>query len=141
MRYRLSDETQADAAFTYLSKLSGKHALVEVKEIKPTRSLPQNAFFHLLLTYFGLQVGYTKDDPLTIEEAKIYIQRHMSDVFVHFKNGDPYFKSSADLTTEEMTLVIDRMYRLAADMGITLPQVDNEETRNLMANEIEQSKY
>jgi len=98
-------------------------------------------FFHLLLTYFGLQVGYTKDDPLTIEEAKIYIKRHMSDVFVHFKNGDPYFKSSADLTTEEMTLVIDRMYRLAADMGITLPQVDNEETRNLMANEIEQSKY
>ena len=86
-------------------------------------------------------MGYTKNDPLTIDEAKIYIKRHMSDVFVYFKNDDPYIRSSADLNTEEMSLVIDRMYRMAADMGIVLPLVDNEANRSLMEKEIEKSKF
>ena len=112
MRYHLSDDKQAEAAFTYLDKLTGKHALVEVKEIRPGRTLPQNSFFYLLTSYFGLQVGFTPD------ESKTYIKRHMADVFAYEKNGEKFLRSTADLNKDEMSKVIDRMYRLAADMSI-----------------------
>ena len=135
MRYNLQEETQADQAFEYLSKLSGKHAIVEITEKKPQRSLPQNSFFHLLVSFFGLQQGYSPN------ESKTVIKRHMSDVFVYEKNGEKFMHSSADLNKDEMTQVIDRLYRLAADMGVSLPLCDNEESRSLMSNAIEQNKY
>ena len=141
MRYNLSEQTQADQAKEYLNQAIRNGWKIELIRKLPQRTTQQNSFFHLLLTYFGLQVGYTKNDPLTIDEAKIYIKRHMSDVFVYFKNDDPYIRSSADLNTEEMSLVIDRMYRMAADMGIVLPLVDNEANRSLMEKEIEKSKF
>lgn len=141
MIYPLSNPEEATKATEYLKQAIRNGWLVEIKRKQKTRSLNQNAFFHLLLGYFGLQYGYTMNESLTIEEAKVKIKRQFSDIFVYFKNDEPYIKSSADLTVEEMNIVIDRLYRLATDMGVTLPLVDNAETRALMSNEIEKNRY
>ena len=132
---RFNLKSEADQAFEYLTQLSGKEALVDIKRVQAGRTLSQNSFFYLLISYFGLQIGYTPD------EMKTYVKRHMSDVFLYEKKGEKFLRSTADLDKSEMTKVLDRLYRLAADMGVSLPLVDNAETRSLMLNEIERNKF
>ncbi len=133
--YPLSNPQEATKATEYLKQAIRNGWLVEIKRKLPQRSLSQNSFFHLLVGYFGVTQGYN------LEEMKAVVKRHMSDVFVYEKNGYKFLRSSADLDKAEMTKVIDRLYRLATDMGVTLPLVDNAETRALMSNEIEANKY
>lgn len=140
MIYPLSNPQEATKATEYLKQAIRNGWLVEIKRKLPQRSLNQNSFYWLLVSYFGLQIGYTPD------EAHTYVKRHMSDVFLYEKQNKSgetlkFLRSSADLDKEEMTTVIDRLYRLATDMGVTLPLVDNAETRSLMSNEIEANKY
>lgn len=135
MIYPLSNPQEATKATEYLKQAIRNGWLVEIKRKLPQRSLNQNSFFHLLVGYFGIQQGYS------LEEMKAVVKRHMSDVFVYEKNGYKFMRSSAGLDKEEMTKVIDRLYRLAADMGVTLPLVDNAETQALMSNEIEKNRY
>jgi hypothetical protein len=126
MRYSLDNQAQADQAKEYLNQAIRNKWKIELIRKSNQRSLPQNAFFHLLCTYLGNQLGYTKD------EAKTYIKRHMSDVFVYEKNGNKFMRSSADLNQQEMSAVMERLYMLAADLDVVLPLVENEETYNLL---------
>lgn len=135
MIYPLSNPQEVTKATEYLKTAIREKWTIDIKRKLPQRTLNQNSFFHFLVGYFGLQQGYS------LEEMKAVVKRHMSDVFVYEKNGYKFMRSSAGLDKEEMTKVIDRLYRLAADMGVTLPLVDNEETRALMSNEIEKNRY
>lgn len=135
MRYTLSDKSQAEAAKEYLNQAIRNGWKIELTRKVAQRTLPQNAFFHLLCAFLGNELGYTKD------EAKTYIKRHISDVFVYEKNGEKFMRSSADLTKEEMAKVMDRLYMLAADLDVVLPLVENEETYNLLSNQLEKSRY
>lgn len=134
MRYNTADKQQIEQAREYLNSLIRLGKWVEIKRVDENRSLNQNSFFHLLLTYYGSQVGYHP------EEAKTIVKRAMPDIFVYEKNGEKFLRSSADLTKEEMSNVLERFYQLAGSQGIELPLVDNAETRSLMLNEIERSK-
>ena len=141
MIYLLANPQAVAEAKEYLNQAIRNGWKIEIIRKQRTRSLPQNAFFHLLLGYFGMQFGTTMNEPLTIKEAKTEIKREFGDIFVYFKNDKPYIRSSADLTTEEMSIVIDRLYKFAAEQGISLPLVNNEENIDLMKNEIEKCKY
>lgn len=135
MNYNLNSIQEADKAFSYLTDLVGKQALVEIKKISPKRSLSQNSYLHLLISYFGLHFGYT------IDEAKAIYKEINSNLYKYEKKGRVFWRSSADLTKEEMASSIDRFMQRSAEAGCTLPPATNKEWLLAVQNEIERSKY
>lgn len=135
MRFNTADNKGIADAREYLNQISRLGKWIEVKRVDEHRTLPQNNFFHLLVSFYGSQVGFFPD------EAKTVVKRHMKDIFAYEKKGEILLKSSADLTSDEMSQVISRLYIIASDQGVELPLVDNNETRSMMMNEIERTRH
>lgn len=102
--------------------------LVECTEYKPKRTSPQNRYLHLILGEFARQTGYTLEH-IKVEyfkklcNAELFV-RHEHDKFA----GDiEVIRSSRDLTTEEMTIAIDRFRNWSAsEAEIYLPSPNEE---------------
>lgn len=101
-------------------------ATVELTEKKPQRSRAQNSYLHLLLGELALQTGNT------IEWVKVeyYKKSCNRDLFVTRRadkmlGSAEVLRSSADLTTDEMTLSIERLKKWAAEGGIDLPDAED----------------
>jgi hypothetical protein len=135
MIYDLSTPQKLVEAKEYLNGIHRLGKRVEIKQLSGQRTLNQNSFFWLLVSFFGNEIGLTK------EESKVYVQRHMKDIFAYEKNGNYYLRGTSELTTKEMSVVMERLYLLAGDMGISLPLVENDETVNLMEKELEKSRF
>lgn len=134
MRYQLKNLNEAHEAFEYLNTLVAGENIVDIKKVSPKRTLSQNNYYHLLLGIFGLESGYT------IEEAKTLHKREVCpDIFVYEKNDKKFLKSSADLTTEEMSKSIDKFKLYAGEQGIELPEATNEEQMIYYQNLIEKN--
>lgn len=138
MLYDLSIELQAENFKKRCNMLFKKRCIVDLTEKKPQRTMRQNAYLHACLGYFGLQFGYT-----TEEVKQWYFKEECnSDLFVREISdrisGDRRvrLRSSADLTTDEMTLAIERFRDWAAqEAGVYIPSP--EEHRLVMQMEIE----
>lgn len=138
MLFDLSNELQAQNFKTRCNALYKKKGIVDLTEKKPQRTLSQNAYLHTILSYFGSQIGYE------LEEVKAWYFKELCnpELFVTYGidklTGErrKRLRSSADLTTDEMTLAIDRFRNWAADKaGIYIPSPD--EHRMVMQMEIE----
>ena len=117
MIYDLKNEYQIPKFKEYVNKLFKERAVVEVKKKLPNRTLAQNSYLHLLLGYFGSEYG------CSLDEAKIdfYKRTCNRDLFerktVNKKGNEvTYLRSSAELTTGEMTLSIDRFRNWSASV-------------------------
>jgi hypothetical protein len=140
MKYRLSSPQEAGEAFQLLSRLVGDGKMVEIKEIKPKRSLPQNAYLHSLLGIFGSHFGYT------LEEAKLLWKRDMNpSIFVYEKEhrgkNFTFIRSSADLTRAEMVTAIDTLKEWSKKGGFTLPDAEDEDKLRYYENQAEASQH
>ena len=104
--------------------LADRGDVVELKT-KKQRSLKQSAYLHCLFDYFGCQYGesgsYVKEE---------YFKKLVNpDIFVLSEGVDRFtgrqhyqLRSTADLTTEEMSICIDRFRDWASkEAGIYLP--------------------
>lgn len=96
---------------------------VELTEKKQRRTIPQNAYLHLILGWFAMETGNTLDF-VKREYFKVYIN---PDLFVVEKD-DKYLgkvqllRSSRDLDSVEMTTAIDRFRHWASsEAGVYLP--------------------
>lgn len=126
MLFNLQNEFEIPRFKEYVNRLFKERALVEVKKKNPRRTLAQNAYLHLLLGYFGSEYG------CSLEEAKLdYYKRTCNrDLFerttVNRKGKEVTFlRSSAELTTSEMRLSIDRFRNWSSSVaGIYLPSAD-----------------
>jgi hypothetical protein len=114
--------------------------MVEIKEVKPRRSLPQNSYLHLLLGVFGANLGYT------LQEAKELYKRlpGNKELYVYTKDvgGKPmeFTRSSADLNKDEMAKSINTLKEWSAKMGYPLPDADDTEALMRLENFIEQNE-
>lgn len=142
MLYNLSNELDAQNARTRLDFLTKKGCVVELTEKKPKRSLSQNSYLHLLLGYFASQTGNT------IEWVKQQYYKRVCnpDIFIAekydktLKQNIKYVRSSADLTTDEMTLSIERFRNWsAAEAGIYLPEAVSQ--AEIAALQVEVERY
>ena len=107
---------------------------MELTEKKPQRSLQANKYLHVILAYFGLQIGETME----------YVKKHYykilcnRDTFIR-EVDDKYLgkvkvlRSSADLDTEEFSRTITRFRDWAATEGIYIPSSDE----HLMVQQME----
>ena len=136
MKYNLSVAAEAERAFTYLTELAGKDALVEVNKISPKRSLNQNSYRHLLISAFAQHYGYTN------EESKLIYKELNKGIYEYDKKGRKFYRSSADLTKEEMMKSIDLFREKSAEQGYPLPLATDQDWLRELGNSIEmQSKY
>jgi hypothetical protein len=130
MKYRLGNREEALAASAYLSKLSLSDSVVEVKRVNKNRTLSQNAFLHLLIGAFGAHFGYT------MEEAKQIYKEINQDMYKYKKKDRVFWRSSADLNTEEMSKSIDRFRQTSEEHGCPLPEAEDKEWIMRLENDI-----
>lgn len=139
MLYNLATQLGANAARQRLESLIKKGVAAELTEKKTKRSLPQNAYLHLLLGYFAAQTGNT----LPYVKEHYYKRAACPDIFLTHVE-DPILgnietlRSSAQLTEDEMSLSISRFQQwAAAEAGIYLPEATHKEAIEEMQIEVE----
>lgn len=138
MKYNLSISNDVAEAQRLLAQLTVDKKVVDIKEVKPRRSLPQNSYLHLLLGAFGSNLG------LDIEAAKGVYKRlpGNKDIYIkHIELGKhtiEYERSSASLDKEEMTKSIETLREWSAKMGFPLPPATDQAWLMEIENQIEQ---
>ena len=123
MIFNLSNPYEVQSFKENVTRLIKSGGYVELKRKSPKRSLSQNAYLHVALGYFGCEYG------LSLEEVKVDIFKRECnrDLFEREgmnKKGQTvkYLRSSADLTSAEMTLAIERFRNYSASVaGIYIP--------------------
>lgn len=142
MIFDLRNEFQIPKFKEYVNKLYSEHAVVELKKKLPNRTLAQNRYFYLLLSWFASETGYS------IEEVKIDIFKRVCnrDIFEREKTNKKgkiikTLRSSSELSTGEMTLAIERFRNYSsAQAGIYLPSPNENEFLLHIQQEIEKDK-
>jgi len=122
-KYELNKPTDLDKFYRYCKQLVKAGRFVELKTLE-NRSSNQNRYLHLLLGWFSASFGYT------LEYTKLRFFKEVSNKEIFFvdvvnkKSGEVYtdIRSTADLTTLEMTMAIDRFRDYSAKNGLYLPE-------------------
>lgn len=143
MLYDLSNDLHAENFKKRCNMLYRKKCVVELTEKKPQRTLSQNAYLHAALGYFGMQSGYT------IEEVKEWYFKDTCNHEMFVRTKTDFFtgeqrkvmRSSSDLTTEEMTIAIERFRNWSADKaGIYIPSPEEHRLVQQMEIEVHRAK-
>lgn len=135
MKYNLENSIEVKKAKAHLDKLIEKQQVVDIKKVVPSRSNPQNRYLHLLIHAFGNHFGWTA------KEAKELYKHINNDIYRYEKQGVMFYRSSADLNVDEMTVSIDRFREYSAEQGYPLPLATDEAWLIELDNEIERSNY
>ena len=142
MLFNLQNEYDVPKFKAYVNKLFKERAVVEVKRKNPARTLAQNSYLHLLLGYFGTQYGCSLDE-VKIDIYKRTCNRDLFERKAVNKVGKEvtYLRSSAELTTAEMSLSIDRFRNWSASQaGIYLPAANEQQMLVYAQQEIERNR-
>lgn len=144
MKFNISDEfgrkkLMARVDYLLAKGLREKNVIVELTD-KSQRSNLQNNYLHLIISCLALHIGLPEKE--TKEE--IYKAKVNPDLFVSYKSVEGLgtvreLRSSASLTTSEMSLSIDRFRDFASrELGVYLPAPNEEEMLRQLAVEIDQ---
>jgi hypothetical protein len=122
--YLLSREFDLINARVRFERLCKKGATVEITEKKPSRSLRQNSYLHLILGWFGLNYGETQD----YVKQEFFKRTVNPDIFVYervnHKTGEirEALRRSRELDTRQMSIAIERFRDWSSkEAGIYLP--------------------
>lgn len=123
MIFNLNNPFEHEKFKEYVNKLYVQHAIVEVKKRLPNRTLAQNSYLHLILSFFACELGYSLDE-VKLDYFKKTCNRDLFERKKVNKQGREitYMRSSSELTTGEMTTAIERFRNYSsAQAGIYLP--------------------
>jgi len=136
MIYDTTNPLQRSQLIDKVKYYIGKGKEVELKVKHPKRTLSQNAYLHLILAWYAIEYGETADF-VKQDIFKKQINRQIFETeYVNEKTGEcrQDWRSTASLSTAEMTLAIERFRNYASIYaGIYLPQPEDE----LMIKELE----
>lgn len=128
MLYDLKNPLDRERFKRRCNALFKKRCVVELSE-KVKRSSQQNRYLHLLLGYLAMETGNSLD----YAKEVFYKRSANREIFVREKDDEligrtEYLRSSADLTTEEFSMSIDRLRDWSSQTaGIYLPSPSEEE--------------
>lgn len=140
MLYDLSNPYDLEKFIEAVRKARERKCRVELKQVRH-RTLRQNNYLHLIVAYFAVRYGIGTDDA-----KQTYFKRLVNkDLFVRdtvLPDGTTRYvtRSTAELSTEEMTLAISRFRNWAAAGGIYLPEPFEEQAIFAAQKEIEQAR-
>lgn len=116
------DREKAITRFDYLISNSKKF---ELTEKQPIRTLKQNRYLHLILSYFALEYG----TPMEYVKVNFFKLQCNKELFVYEylnrKTGEliEMVRSTADLDSAQMTTAIERFRNYSSsEAGIYLPE-------------------
>lgn len=126
----------------YIEKLIEKKAVIEIKKKSPNRSLSQNNYLHLLISYFACETGYMTDEVKYEIFKKECNYELFKEVVVNKKGNEiTRMKSSSQLDSSEMTTAIERFRNYAmAKAGVYLPSPNEDQFLLHIRQEIERNK-
>lgn len=125
MIYNLQNEIDRQRVRTRFEFLLENRKTIELKEKKPKRSINQNSYLHLILSWFSWEYGETLDYVKQEIFKKIVNKEIFKTEYANFRTGEvrTAWRSSAELDTREMTIAIDRFRDYASrEAGIYLPE-------------------
>lgn len=126
------DRQHAEKRFVQLMKECTKIELT--KKVK--RSLDQNSYLHVIIGVFASETGYTR-----VEAKQIY-KECTPQVYEYEKEGKKFIRSSADITTSEMSITINRFRDYSSsEAGVYLPSADEKQFLEECEREIQRNKY
>jgi len=141
MKYDLNKALDVDKFKRYSSQLVKSGAFIELKKINQ-RSNQQNRYLHLILGWFASNFGYNLE---YVKQQFFKIDCNKS-LFViertNHKDQTKYkdIRSTAELTTSEMTTAIERFRNFSADNDLYLPEPNELEYLKQIEIEIENYK-
>jgi len=145
MIYNLDSPIDRSKASKRFADLLDDKCIIELKK-KAKRSLNQNNYLHLILSYFGMETGYT------LNESKQIYKDFNQDIYCYHKEPakmkdvlltvNVFYRSSADLDTVEMTKSIEIFRNYSAkEAGIYLPAPDEERFLQEIEVKASQTEY
>ena len=140
MQYDLTSDFQRKAFLSRVDSLMERGAVVELTE-KTFRSKNQNSYLHLLLGVVAMETGNTLED-VKREYFKDLVN---PDIFRYYRtdnrgNTIRVYRSSADVSKEEMSMAIDRFKRWGSQNGIYMPNPGDESLLREIAFEMGRKK-
>jgi len=99
----------------YLKSLKKGKVQIEIKKVRAIRSLQQNALYWLWLSIISNETGFTTDE-LHVTFRSMFLTDH--------KQRIPVVRSTTVLDKIQFCLYLDKIERVAGEMGITLPSPD-----------------
>lgn len=114
---------------------------VEVKVKHPVRTTNQNSYLHLLIGYFAVEYGCDRD------YAKVHFFKETANPTTFIRTRETskgirwYLRSTAELTTEEMSMAIDKFKVWSAtEAQIYLPEAENQQFCEFARQQIENNE-
>jgi len=123
MIFNATIELDRKRAVSRIEHFIKKGKTFELTEKKERRTIRQNAYLHLLFSWFGIETGYTAEEvkqeifKKIVNPATFYEGEHGNLVKIE------RWRSTADLDTGELNLCIERFRDYSAkEAGIYLPE-------------------
>lgn len=110
----LSNPLDVNKADTYFKKLLKNKDKIELKKITSKRSLNLNAFLHVCISIFAIELGYT------LEEAKTLLKRSC-DFMIYEKNGQKFLRKTSKMDNKECSEFVSWIRNYASKQGIYIP--------------------
>lgn len=125
MIYNAKNTLDINRARSRLEHLISNEKTFELTEKRPKKSIKQNAYLHLILSWFALEYGETLEYIKQEMFKKIVNKDIFETEFVNKKTGEirKDWRSVSELDSKEMTISIDRFRNYASkEAGIYLPE-------------------
>lgn len=143
MKYDLSNQSDRERLMDHVRQaVEKREGIVEFTAKKRQRSLPQNRYLHVILSYFASQYG----ESMEYVKEKFFKEVCNRELFYELVNDrilgyTERVRSTADLTAEEMSLAIERFRDFCAmNAGIYIPSSDEHRLLELAEIEVERHK-
>lgn len=141
MIYNPENPLHKKQAIEKLKYFFSKGKRFELKAKHERRSISQNSYLHLILTWFGIETGYTLD-----EVKQDVFKKHVNPEIFYEGEKEGFitiqkWRSTSDLQTSELTIAIERFRNFASqELGIYLPEPDDLALINEIENELSKAQ-
>lgn len=142
MIYNLKNIQEQKLILSKVQWMIGKEKKVELTEKREKRTLSQNNYLHLILSFFCIETG----NKLEFVKQEYFKKLVNPDIFILEKDDKflgrvQVLRSSAEVNTKEMTVAIDRFRDWSSqEAGIYLPEANEEEFLRHIQNEVERHR-
>jgi len=123
MVFNLNNEVEREDFKEYVNSLYKQKGIVEVKKKHRSRSLSQNSYLHVCLSYYASEFGGTMEE-VKFDIFKKVVNRSIFARERLNKRGEKvfYWRSTTDLDTKEMTEAIERFRNYCSSFaGLYIP--------------------
>lgn len=137
MNFDLSDSSDVIEFKRYCDYLIKNEKPVSINEVREQRSISQNGYLHLILSYFALETGYRLNEV----KQDIFKRKVCREFFIVVENDKVSFKSTKDLNTEEFSQATEKFRNWSSlECSIYLPSPNEHILLNRIKNEISKNR-